>query len=120
MKSAKKVQPRKFILRPYRRISTWYSSYYMSGSTIGKGVVMNLSRTGMRVLGDHSLTPGTKLSVRITLEEQGPPLEIARASVRWVNQYEFGAKIDHLSPGAAHRITSLVSEQAKTYRREPQ
>ena len=113
----KKAQPRKFVVRPYRRIPTWYSSYYLSGSLIGKGVVMNLSRTGMRVLGDHSLKPGTELSVRVMVEEHGPPIEITQASVQWVNQYEFGLKIDRLVPGAAHRIAVLITQQA-SFRRE--
>ena len=71
---------------------------------------MNLSRGGMRVLGDHSLEPGTELSIRVSLEDHSPALEIAHASVQWVDQYEFGLKIDQLSPGAAHRITSLLNE----------
>ena len=119
MKTAgKKIQPRKFVVRPYRRIPTWYSSYYLSGSLIGKGVVMNLSRNGMRVLGDHSLTPGTDVSVRLLVEEHGPPIEVSRASVRWVTQYEFGLKIDQLSQTAAHRIAGLVKAHASASRNE--
>jgi PilZ domain len=104
------VKGRKFVLRPYRRIPTWYQSHYLSGNVIGKGVVMNLSSSGMRILGDHSLQPGTQLSIRVYLEEHGPPLEIPLSSVQWVNQYEFGVKINHLSSEAAHRITSLLKQ----------
>jgi hypothetical protein len=100
---------RKFVLRPYRRIPTWYSAYYMSGSVIGKGVVKNLSRIGLRLLGDHSLTAGTEVSLRLSLEETDPPLEISRASVRWTNEYEFGLRIEHLSPEAAHRLAGLIT-----------
>ncbi len=106
------------MLRPYHRIPTWYTSYYMSGGLIGKGVVMNLSRSGMRVLGDHSLTPGTQVSIRVTVEEAGPPLEVPRASIQWVNQYEFGVKIEQLSQTTAHRIASLVKKQVSTSRNE--
>lgn len=99
----------KFVLRPYRRISTWFDSYYLTGSAIGKGVVKNLSRTGLRLLGDHSLTPGAEVSVRLTLGDADPPLEISRASVRWTNQYEFGLRIEHLTPHAAERLASLIN-----------
>jgi PilZ domain-containing protein len=109
MKTARNSVRSRFVLRPYRRIPTWYTSYYMSGSVIGKGVVMNLSRTGLRVLGDHSLTPGTELSLRLTLGEADPPLEISRATVRWSNQYEFGLRIEHLSSPAAHRLAGLIT-----------
>ena len=98
----------RFVLRPYRRIATWYSSYYMSGSAIGKGVVKNVSRTGLRVLGDHSLMPGSDVCVRLLLGVNEPPLEIARASVRWTNQHEFGLRIEHLTPHAAHRLADLI------------
>ena len=104
------------MVRPNRRIPTWYSSYYLSGTFVGKGVVMNLSRTGMRVLGDHSLQPGTELSVRVIVDEHGPPIEITRASVQWVNQYEFGLKIERLAPGAAHRTADLITQQARSPR----
>ncbi|HZH49148.1 MAG TPA: PilZ domain-containing protein [Nitrospira sp.] len=115
----KKIQPRKFVLRPYRRIPTWYSSYYLSGNSIGKGVVMNLSRTGLRIQGDHFVKPGMELSVRVSVEEDSLPLEILRASVRWVNQYEFGLKIDQLTPMAVQRITALINEPVSTRRSEP-
>jgi len=100
---------RKFVLRPYRRIPTWYSAYYMSGRVIGKGVVKNLSRIGLRLLGDHSLTPGTEVCLRLSLGETDPPLEISRASVRWTNEYEFGLRIEHLSADAAHRLADLIT-----------
>jgi hypothetical protein len=100
---------RKFVLRPYRRIPTWYSAYYMSGRVIGKGVVKNLSRIGLRLLADHCLTPGTEVSLRLSLGETDPPLEISRASVRWTNDYELGLRIEHLSADAAHRLGDLIT-----------
>ena len=110
MKTPRQTVPHtKFVLRPYRRIPTRYRSYYMSGSVIGKGVVKNLSRTGLRVLGDHSLTPGTEVSVRLSIGETDPPLEISRASVRWADQYEFGLRIEHLTADTAHRLANLIT-----------
>ena len=110
MKVTRKPLPRtRFVLRPYRRIPTWYSIYYMSGSVIGKGVVKNLSCGGLRVLGDHSLLPGTEVAVRLSVGEMDPPLEIARASVRWADQHEFGLRIEHIMPHAAHRRAGLIT-----------
>jgi PilZ domain len=109
MKTVRNTARTRFVLRPYRRIPTWYGSYYMSGSVIGKGIVKNLSRTGLRVLGDHSLTPGTEVTIRFHLEETDPPLEISRATVRWADQFEFGLRIEHLTPHAADRLAALVN-----------
>jgi hypothetical protein len=108
----------RFIMRPYRRIPTWYMSYYMSGEYVGKGVVTNLSCAGMRVLGDHTMKPGTELTVRIMLEEDRPPIEIQRVSVQWVNESEFGLKIVFMSPSAANQIAQLLVTQAGTRRGE--
>ena len=110
MKRAGTSTPRRgFVLRPYRRIPSWYGSYYLSGSVIGKGVVMNVSCTGLRVLGDHSLKPGTDVSIRVTVDN-GPPLEISRASVRWVKEYEFGLKIDQITLQTANRLVRLIQD----------
>ena len=109
MKTVRNTPRTRFVLRPYRRIPTWYSSYYMSGSLVGKGVVKNLSRTGLRVLGDHSLTPGTEVCIRLHLGETDLPLEIFRATVRWADQYEFGLRIEQLTPHAANRLACLIN-----------
>src|SRR5574342_784668 len=117
MKASSRAQVNKttsqLIMRPYRRIQTWYLSYYMSGDLVGKGVVTNLSCSGMRVLGDHAMRPGTELTVRLTLEEDKPPLEIERVTVQWVKEAEFGLKIVRISPSAATRITHLLAFQAR-------
>jgi PilZ domain len=109
---------RRFIMRPYRRIPTWYMSYYMGGDLVGKGVVTNLSCTGMRVLGDHAMRPGTTLALRLTLEEDMPPLEIERVTVQWVKEAEFGVRIVTMKPAAAKRITHLLATQASGLRGE--
>ena len=122
MKTSSRAQQKKttsrFIMRPYRRIPTWYLSYYMSGDLVGKGVVTNLSCTGMRVLGDHAMRPGTDLTVRLIVEEDKPPLEIERVTVQWVKEAEFGLRIVRISPSAATRITHLLAFQARAHRGE--
>ena len=108
MKTVRSAYRTRFVVRPYRRIPTSYSSYYMSGSVIGKGVVRNVSRTGLRVLGDHSLASGTELCIRLILGD-GDPLEISRASVRWASEYEFGLRIEQVTPHAAQRLAGLIN-----------
>lgn len=108
MKPIANTSHARFVLRPYRRIATWYNSYYLSENVIGKGVVKNLSRTGLRMLGDHALLPGSNVCIRLMLNDGEPPLEISRATVRWTDLYEFGVRIEQLTPHAAHRLASLV------------
>ena len=101
----------RFVLRPYRRIPTWLVLYYLSGECVGKGVVTNLSQSGMRVQGDHAVEPGLDLALRLALADNGPTIEIERATVRWVNGYDFGLDLVRLSPLAAKHIAHVLNRQ---------
>ena len=102
-----------FVLRPYRRIPTWLVLYYLSGESVGKGIVTNLSRSGMRVQGDHAVEPGLNLGLRLTLEDNDTAIEIERATVRWVDGYDFGLDLVRCSPDVAMHIARLVSQQIR-------
>jgi len=102
-----------FVLRPYRRIPTWLILYYLSGESVGKGIVTNLSRSGMRVQGDHAVEPGLDLGLRLTLEDNGTTIEIERATVRWVDGYDFGLDLVRFSPDVGMHIARLVSQQIR-------
>jgi len=102
-----------FVLRPYRRIPTWLIIYYLSGESVGKGIVTNLSRSGMRVQGDHAVEPGLDLGLRLTLEDNGTTIEIERATVRWVDGYDFGLDLVRFSPDVGMHIARLVSQQIR-------
>ena len=54
-KHSSKPKARRFVLRPYRRVPTQRVLYYLSGKCVGKGVVTNLSQSGMRVRGEHAI-----------------------------------------------------------------
>ena len=103
----------RFVLRPYRRIPTWRVLYYLSGECVGKGVVTNLSQLGMRVQGEHAVKPGLELALRLTLADDGPTIEIERATVRWVEGYDFGLDLVLVGPLAAKSIARLLSGQIR-------
>jgi len=110
-----KPRATRFVLRPYRRIPTWLVLYYLSGKCVGKGVVTNLSQLGMRVQGDHAVEPGLDLALRVTFAEDGPPIEIERATVRWVDGYDFGLDLVRLSPLAEKHIAHVLSQQIRAH-----
>ena len=109
-----KPRATRFVLRPYRRIPTWLVLYYLSGKCVGTGVVTNLSQSGMRAQGDHAVEPGLDLALRVSFADDGPPIEIERATVQWVNGYDFGLDLVCVSPLAAKHIASLLSGQIRT------
>ena len=108
MKAARATKPRtRFVLRPYRRIPTWYGSY-MSGSVIGKGV-KKLEPHGVTSAGRSFAGAGNR-SVHSPYDRgRGCSIEIACASVRWANQYEFGLRIEHVTAHAANRLAGLIT-----------
>ena len=108
-------KPSKFVLRTYHRIPVRCQLYYMGGEFLGKGTVMNLSRNGFRVLGDHQVVPGMELVVRLSLPDREEPVEIERVIVRWVRGLLFGAKVITLSPGGDDRVGSFLSSRLRVY-----
>ena len=110
-----KPRATRFVLRPYRRIPTWLVLYYLSGECVGKGVVTNLSQSGMRVQGDHAVKPDLDLALRVTFTEDGAPIEIERATVRWVDGYDFGLDLVLVSPLAAKHIARLLNGQIRAH-----
>jgi len=103
----------RFVFRPYRRIPTWRVVYYLSVDCVGKGIVTNLSQLGMRVQGEHEVQPGLNLALRLTLADEGPAVEIERATVRWVDGYDFGLDFVHINPTAAKHIAHLLNQQVR-------
>lgn len=104
-----KLKGIQFVLRPYRRIPTRHALHYLSTEYVGKGIVTNLSQSGVRIQGEHAVEPGLSLALRLTLSENGPTIEVERATVRWVDGYDFGMEFDRLSPLATKHITQAVS-----------
>ena len=105
----------KFVIRTYHRIPVRCMLYYMGGDFLGKGTMLNLSRTGFRVLGDHQVVPGMALVVRLTLPDRDEPVEIQRVVVRWVRGLLFGVKVVTLSPDGEERVGTFLSSRLRAY-----
>ena len=104
-------QATRFVIRTYHRIPVRCLLYYMGGEFLGKGTVVNMSRNGMRVLGDHQVVPGMELVLRLSLPDKDEPVEIQRVVVRWVRGLLFGAKIVTLAPDGEERVGELLKRQ---------
>jgi len=108
-----KQQGIRFVVRPYRRMPTQLVLYYLSGGCVGKGIVTNLSQSGMRIQGEHAVNPGLNLALRLKLSDDGPTIEVERSTVRWVDGYDFGLNFAYLSPLAAKHITDTLNQQIR-------
>jgi hypothetical protein len=105
----------RFVIRTYHRIPVRCAVYYLGGEFLGKGMVMNLSRTGFRVMGDHQVVPGMEFSIRLSLPDKEEPVEIQRVVVRWVRGLVFGVKILTLSPEEQDRLGNFLSARLRSY-----
>ena len=104
-----------FILRPFRRIPTWCVVHYLGGEFIGKGIMTNLSQSGMRVQGDHSVTPGMQVAIRVTFAENGSSVQIERAAVRWVNGCDFGLEFVRIAPMASRQVAHVITTRIRSF-----
>ncbi|MEO8338384.1 MAG: PilZ domain-containing protein [Nitrospirota bacterium] len=102
-----------FVVRPYRRIPIQRVLYYLGGKCVGKGIVTNLSQSGMRVQGEHEVEPGFEFALRLTLSDDGPMIDIEQATVRWVDGNDFGLDFVRLSPLAKKHITDALIQQIR-------
>jgi len=73
----------------------------------------NLSQSGMRIQGEHTLEPGLDLALRLTLSDGGPTIEVERATVRWVDGYDFGLDFVRLSPLVTKHISDVLGQQVR-------
>jgi hypothetical protein len=110
----------RFVIRTYHRIPVRCVLYYMGGEFLGKGTVINMSRNGFRVLGDHQVVPGMELAVRLSLSDKDEPVEMQRVVIRWVRGLLFGAKVMMVKPEDQDRIGIFLSARLRTYCVMPQ
>ncbi len=103
----------RFVLRPYPRIPIQLVRYYLSGTCVGKGIVTNLSQSGMRIRGEHEIEPGFEFALRLTRSDDGPMIDSAQATVRWVDGNDFGLDSVRRSPSAKKHITDALSRQIR-------
>jgi PilZ domain-containing protein len=90
--------------------------HYLSGEFIGKGIMTNLSQSGMRVQGDHTVTPGMNVAVRLTFSsENESSVQIERATVRWVNGCDFGLEFVRIAPMATKQIIHVITTRIRSF-----
>jgi hypothetical protein len=78
------------------QFSLMYSGMHDGRMLIGNGVVSNVSKSGIGILGNHLVTLGMDLSLFIDLPGVEEPICIAETRVSWVAGRRFG--VEMLSP----------------------
>lgn len=76
----------------------------------GEGHSADLNVTGCSVEGDHSLSPGMYLTLRIHLSDGALPITVTLARVRWAQDSLFGVEFIQLPHSDQLRLTQMTQE----------
>ncbi|MDF0645357.1 MAG: PilZ domain-containing protein [Nitrospira sp.] len=100
------------IVRPYHRglyrLSVSYPAMYCLLSTIGEGVIVNLSALGCTMQTDRPMPPGRSVSLRLLLPDRHESLPIDLGQVRWVDGNRAGIEFTKVDRSANLRLHSFV------------
>ncbi len=81
---------------------------FASGKISGEGKLLNVSQGGCAIESNQSLKAGDYVSLRIHPPDQGPPIAVESAAVRWVRGRDFGVEFVKIRPGELERLTQLA------------
>ena len=101
--------PTGFTIRGHRRFPVKCAVDYMNSDWVGKGIVRNLSRSGWRIEGDHTVAPGAILTLAVWLPGDSIPVKVEQAIVRWVSGGIFGVKILVMEPAEGMKLERLIA-----------
>ena len=96
-------------MSPMRRHSRFPVNWrVMYGTTefVAEGTVLDLTTRGWRIAGTMPVLPGMPLRLQVCVPERPEPLHVLRATVLWVNNYEFAIEADEM----ARRDETWVTE----------
>jgi hypothetical protein len=105
-------------LRFHAQFRSSFSSISMVG---GEGSLMDLSIRGCRIESLVEVKPGAALEVQIKTAEQGPPIHIQAAVVRWSRDRQFGLEFEVIAPSEWAHLQDIVKQiELEPYQREQQ
>jgi PilZ domain-containing protein len=105
-----KKQNKRFALRVYSRFPVQMSMVYQGPHSAGRGIVLEISRVGCRILGTEPVLAGETMSLKLSLPTSQKPMVIEQAIVKWVKGLEFGIAFKHLPMKEANELQRLLEE----------
>jgi hypothetical protein len=98
-----------FKIRTYHRAAIYADGHYLSEDFLGKAVVKDICLGGWRIQGDHKVSVGQKLALRLDVPGQVLSIDVEKATVQWVRGCDFGIRINKISTSNATLLAHLVS-----------
>jgi hypothetical protein len=91
-------------LRKYPRFAVQLPVSFSGDHFTGEGIVFNLSKEGCALGSEISVPKGAYMSLSIHLSDEGLPVEVELAAVRWRTDQKFGVEFIRLKPEAQERL----------------
>ncbi len=99
-------------IRPYHRglyrITLNYPAMYCITSTVGEGMVFNLSAMGCSIETDEPLSEHQHIALRLLLPDKRESLPIAAAQVKWAKGTRAGVEFVDVDREANLRLHTFV------------
>ena len=97
--------------RKHPRFPVQFRSSFSSVNLVGgEGLLLDVSVRGCRIESRTPVQPGTELRLLIHLSQDGDPLEIAVARVRWSQGQRFGAEFLDIHNEAWKRLCRVIQD----------
>jgi hypothetical protein len=95
-------------IRKARRVQLRCIVRFSSGEIEGEGTITNISTSGCRAESDINMAEGLDVQIIIFLSDQSPPMNVERASVRWVSGDAFGLSFILFFPSERARLHTFL------------
>jgi len=89
-----------------------YSGIDGNDILIGDGSVVNLSKGGLGIRGNHPVQVGMELALFLYLPDGEDPLFVLEACVVWANGCQFGVEFKKLSLREGNRLHAFLRAQS--------
>ena len=97
--------------RKHPRFPVQFRSSFSSVNLVGgEGLLLDLSVRGCQIESGTPVQPGTELRLQIHVFQDGDPLEIAVARVRWSQGHRFGAEFTDVHDEAWKRLCRVIKD----------
>ena len=97
-------------IRKARRVEVRCTLRFSSGEIEGEGTITNISTSGCRAESDINMAEGLDAQILIHLPDQSPPMNVERASVRWVSGDAFGLSFILFFPSERARLHTFLEK----------
>ena len=101
-------------LRYSHRVAVNCPVIFLGDHIVGQGRMVNLSTPGCAVESTTAVRRGNYVALKIQMPDQGDPMVITLAAVRWARGERFGLELIRMEAGQEERLHSFLRKRRAT------